>query len=367
MLIDQVRKSQQEKKDKAMPIPGGYTLDDIRQDESKSHLFGELLKKAGKQDLAERLAGKKLDAGDIALLEKQRKIFSERITKAEEVEEWVTEENVKDLARNHPNFASVVNLANLEGTIEVIKSQLKEMSIVDETRFNKILGAIKKSESLKGGEYKKVNDEVEKLCKDNNIKPQEYLDALAIEDPREKEKALRELASKMPGKFKKAINWLSGGTLAKGGVFFVNENTLKDLQSSEKVLKDSLAELDTYQKNVGAALFASINTKDSLMNNALADQLGDGQVTEKQRIGSKEAQKGAFSKSDEDDFNHNWESRKEETDYYNQPSDQQKAIEDLFRDGAKDYYRQKNKGKNGFWHDVFAALTEAFINDKKLS
>ena len=79
MLIDQVRKSQQEKKDKAMPIPGGYTLDDIRQDESKSHLFGELLKKAGKQDLAERLAGKKLDAGDIALLEKQRKIFSERL------------------------------------------------------------------------------------------------------------------------------------------------------------------------------------------------------------------------------------------------------------------------------------------------
>ena len=167
----------------------------VLQDKNKSHLFGKLLERDGNQDLAKRITEGKLEESDIAVLEEQRKLFSEKITQSEKIEKMLTKENVIEFARNHPDFEKIVNLVGPEKAVKAIQSQLKDISITDEGRFNIIASAMEARDSYKNGDYKKLNDQVEKMCKDNKIRPQEYLDALAIQDPAEKEEALNILVA----------------------------------------------------------------------------------------------------------------------------------------------------------------------------
>ncbi|MFA6077006.1 MAG: hypothetical protein WC735_02940 [Candidatus Paceibacterota bacterium] len=357
-ILDSLRKSREEKKEHATPPPQGHTLAQVLQDKNKSHLFGKLLERDGDQELASRLAEGKLEESDIALLEEKRLIFSEKIIQAEKIEKLLTKENIIDFARNHPEFEKIINLLGPEKAIKAIQGQLREISITDESRFNGILSAMETLDSYKKGEYKTVNDEVEKICKDNNISPQEYLAVLAIEDPIEKDKKLRELASRVPSELRKTMNWLSRGMVGKGGTF--NEDVLRGLQSSENSLENSIAQLDLLHQDIGAVLFYSVSGNDN-MRNALAGELTNEKVQEEPKSGFKEAKKEAF---DEAEFEEEWENKKRYTNYERLSDAEREHVKQTFIDDAHTYYMKKNSGK-GFWHNVLITLTETLINSKK--
>lgn len=153
-ILDQIRKSREEKKEHTTPPPRGHILKEILQDKSKSILFFELLRKNEEDDLANRIVKNEFIEGDIELLEKQRRIFSEKMTEAEKIEKLLTKENIIEIARNS-DFEMVVNQDTPEGAIKIITSQLKKLSITDEDRFNTIASLMQTKESYRNGEYKK--------------------------------------------------------------------------------------------------------------------------------------------------------------------------------------------------------------------
>ena len=139
-IIDQFKQSREKKEEQTTPPPKGHTLAEILHDKSMSHLFGRMLETKGQEELAVRLMSGKPGSEDIELLEEERKKFSEKITLSEKTEELLTEENVVEIARNHPDFAKIVNLIGPKKAIKAIRSQLKEICITDEYRFNQIAG-----------------------------------------------------------------------------------------------------------------------------------------------------------------------------------------------------------------------------------
>lgn len=352
-ILDSFRRSKEEKKEKTTPPPQGHTLAEVLQDKNKSHLFGKLLEQGGNKDLAQRLAEGKLDESDINLLEVERLAFSEKMARAEKVEKLLTKENVIDFARNNPEFEKILNLVGPEKAVKAIQSQLRDISIADEGRFSNIVGAMETFESYKDGEYKEVNDRVEKLLKDNKITSQEYLATLAIEDPVEKEKALKKLVTKSYGKYDKICDFLSGGGLSR--------DTIKDLQDSETSLESKIAELNTYQNDIGAVLFSSVSGNDN-MRNALFSELVNEKSPEEPKFSFKEVKNGTL---DETKWDEDWEERKESTRFSTETPRVQELIRNNFRKDQKKANKEKNEG-TGFWHDIVIAITEALMKKKEL-
>ncbi len=358
-IFDSFRKSKEkEKAPHTTPPPPGHTLTEVLQDKNKSHLFGELLKRDGNEDLALRLASGKLEESDIFYLEQQRKIFSEKMTQSEKIEALLTKDNVIEFARNHPEFEKVINLLGPEKAIKVIQGQLKNISITDEYRFNSIASAIETYEGYRTGELKTVNDKVEKLCKDKKITPKEYLDALAITDPEEKERVLRELSDRTYSGFSKAINFISRGAFKKN-------STLEDLRYSEFLMETSIDELNAYQNNIGAALFASLSGNEEMRSSLFSGLLNE-KATEEAKPGFKDAKKESASNTfTEKKFNEDWEAYKKASGYETASALDQDATKDAFIEEQKGKYQEKNKQAQGFWASIFTTLLEEMINNKK--
>ncbi len=351
-ILEQFKKSKdkQAEEEHITPPPEGHTLAEVLQDKNKSHLFGELLRVDGNEDLAVRLAEGKIEKSDINLLEQQRIKFSEKITQSEEIEKLLTTDNMVAFARNHPEFEKIINLIGPEKAIRVIQSQLRDISITDEGRFNRIASAMETYESYRNGEYKAVNDRVEKLCKDKNISPQEYLTALAIEDPAEKEKALKELSNRTYGKFKKAINFVSAGTWAKN-------TTLEALKASEGSLETSIDDLNVHQSDIGSALFASVSGNDQMRNNFFSELVHEKAPAEAKK-GFKDAKQESTT-FDQGGFDTAWIDFKNKMNYAGSDASTQSSLRDNFIDKQKDLCREKNQGNKGFWASIFGAIFEA--------
>ena len=358
-LLDQFRKNKQEQKQKENPTtppPAGHTLDEVLKDRNKSLLFYELLGREKMDALAERLRKGELAEGDVELLEEQREAFSKKITQAERIEKLLTVESVIDLARNNPDFQKVINQLTPEKAIKAITSQLREISINDEDRFNVIYSLLEAKESYKSGEYRETEEKVEKLLKEKGITSKEYLDAIAIKDPDEKEEALRQLSHKANTGIKRAINGLSRLV----GKNWAKDTTLEELNESEATLRDADSQLDIQSRSIGDALFMSINE-----NKAMRDSFGSELVGEKtpneSKAGFKELRKETL---DEGEWNENWVSEKQQTSYDTQPEETQKNIKNMFIERAKENYRKKHEGK-GFLHRIILIWIEGLIDNKK--
>src|SRR3989338_3637378 len=342
-LFDSFKKSKEEQKQKENPTtppPVGHSLAEIMKDKKQSDLFGKFLGREGMNELAERVALRNLSEGDITLLEEQRKIFSEKIIKAEKIEKLLTQENVLEFARNNPDFEKVINSLTPERAIKAISSQLKEIAVSDEDRFNVVASLIEVKESYKSGDYKKNEERIEKLLEEKGITLQEYQEALMIADPVAKKEALKQLSYKTNGGFKRAINFLS---VRKWG----KDSTLKELNEAETSLKDSLEQLDIQNQSIGAALFMSVNENED-MRKAFSYELVGEKTPEEPRSGFKDFKTTTYNENIVDD---GWELKKEQSHYDQLTPVQQENIRNTFKDEEKEAYILSNPGKS-FWAQI---------------
>ena len=342
-ILDQFKKNKQEKKNPTVQPPEGHTLAEVLQDQKHSELFGKLLAENGNEVLAKKMAEGKLEQADIAILEEQRKIFSEKITQAEKIEESITEESIIGFARTNPDFQKIVNLVGPEKAAKVIQSQLKELSITDEARFKTIVKKIEAHDKLKNGKYKEINDQVEKLLSSKNITSKEYLDVLAIEDVAKKEKALQQLAKKYGGRWFKKLN----------------QDLLTDLKNSEISIEEQVRLLGNKEKTIGTALFATISENEAVRKSMFSELVNE-KTPEAPKGGLLEAKKGAFNEAD---FDVAWEEYKNKKRFSKKSPADQKIIKDAFVSDQQEEYREKNEG-HGFWASIFLALTEKLIKSK---
>lgn len=346
----------------ATPAPEGHSVADfIHGDKKISHAFFEFLVKSGAKDLAERVHKGELNAGDTKLLEKKRAIFSEKITQVEKIEAFITPQNIDGLTLNNPDFAALVRVHSAEGqsdkVMKAIQSQLLEISVSDESRFKKIVSALGNLESYKNGTFKAIDEKVEKLCKDNKITEDEYYAVIKMKDPAEKDKAMKALANRTYGGFKKTLNWLSYGHLATEG-----KGNLKDLQDNEAFVKYSFEQFDVHQTNIGAALFASLD-KNKSMRDALSRELIGGDAEQEPQVGFAESKVPAI---DERKLKADWEAEKKKPAYRNQQVQATKM-------GLRNNFIAEQKTKiaaeiakkgSSFLIDLLASITALFLDEK---
>lgn len=355
-ILDSFRQSKEKPRDHVIPPREGHTLAEVLKDKTKSHLFGKLLDRYGREDLARRLLEGKLKEGDIELLEEERLRFSDIMARSEKIKNLMTEENVIEFAHKHPEFEKIVNLLGPEKAKKVVQSQLDEIAFTDEYRFDRIADGVEAYDSYKNGEYKALNDKVEKMCADGKFTPQEYLDALAITDRRKKAEALKELANRTHGKFKKVINFLMRGRLSKG--------KLEELEVSEVLIGNSVDELDSYQRDIGYELSFSVDTNE-YMRDALSRELTDDRTPEEPKLGFGEIKREASTSFDQGEFDAAWSDFKKREAYGAAYDYEQDPLKDKFIEEQKQRYKEKNAQRKGFWASILEALFEGNINSKK--
>lgn len=350
-ILDSYKKTKETTKEHGTPPPKGHTLAEVLQDKHNSHLFGRMLEISGHEDMAQRLLAGKLERDDLELLEEQRLKFSEKVTRSEQVGEILTEKNVLEIARNHPDFAKIINLVGPKKAIKAIQGQLKEMCITDEYRFNMITEPME----AYAGKYKKTNEKVEKMCKDMGITPREYLDAIAIEDPAEKKAALRKLAKGQHNKFQAAWNFVT----AKG------LRNLRDLREGEYLLESSVAELDMYKDDIGSTLFYSVNGNDNMRNAFSRELLSENAPAGEPESGFADAKKENTGAFNEKEFDKDWEAYKKKMAYDTSTDDEKEYLKDTFIDDQKETQRKRKKKTMGFWASVSSILIDGRINEKR--
>ncbi|OGI60374.1 hypothetical protein A2641_01500 [Candidatus Nomurabacteria bacterium RIFCSPHIGHO2_01_FULL_37_25] len=347
-IMDDFRKSKEDNKVHTTPPPVGHTVAEILQDKNKSDLFGKLLEKDGQQDLGQRIREGKLEKDDLELLSEYRVEFSKKIAQSERIENLLTEENIIEIARKHPDFAKILDSLTPKKALKVIRNQLKEICFNDEDSFDAIAKPIDIHDSFKNGKDKETSDKVDKLLNDNGITSQEYLDTLAIKDPIEKKEAIKQLAKKY------------------GGLWWnrLNKDLLNNLNTAARSLEDSYAELDKYKSDIGSILFASVSGNDD-MRDALSKELlsESAPVATEKKTGFLDAKKETTL--DEKEFNEDWERYKTSSDYAGKNTLEQDIVKDMFIAEQKTKYEEKNKKNKGFWASIFAAWLEGNINDKR--
>ncbi len=355
-IIDSFRKKKEasQEEEHTTPPPKGHALAEILNDKTNSHLFGTLLDNDGQESLGKRVATGNLEEDDIELLEEYRKKYSEKVIESETIEKLLTEENVIEIARSQPDFAKIINILGPQKAIRAIRSQLREMCFTDGERFSRIAEPIVEYDSYKNGEYKKTNDKVEKFCKDNNISIKGYLEALDIEDPKEKEEALKKLAGE------KQEGWKVWNAIT-----LKTARNLKGLQSAEAEMELSIAELDKYKEAVGDMLYTSVSGNKDMRDAFARELLSESAPAVEPKSGFEGGKKEALGAFDENQFNKDWTEYKKKMNYDGSDDDEKDNLKDLFIDDQKKAYRTKNKGHEGFWTSIFGALFEGKIDDKK--
>lgn len=346
--IDKYRRSNERRE---TPAPAtGYTWEEIKSDKVKNNLFLEMLGINGYKNIAERLAGGKIEKDEFAIFREQLAVFAKKMLQAEKMEKILDTDNIDDLAQSNPDLAQIKKDFGAERVIEAINSQLKRIAITDESRFNDMVSKMGQYDDYRKGKYKEVKDEVKKLCEDNNITSEEYLAAVAIKDPAAKKEALKKLATKDYGKFDKALNFLSGG--------YLSGDTLKSLQDSEYAYKDQISKLGEYEKDVARVLFSSATGNEDMMN-----ALINTKAPEKQQSGFMDAKRETTI--DEVQLQKDWKAKKKTIANWSQlvPAVQNEQKEKFLKE-QKEAYKAKVEKKGG-WYRFFAALIEPLFDSRE--
>ena len=355
-ILDSFRQSKEKSRDHAIPPKEGHTLAEILKDKKNSHLFGKLLDRYGREDLALRLMKGELKENDISLLEEERLRFEEIMARSEKIKSLLTEEGIIEIAQKHPEFEKIINLIGPEKAKRVIQSQLDEIAFTDEYRFDRIADGVEEYDSYKNGKYKEVNNRVEQMCADGKFTPQEYLDTLAITDRRKKAEALKELANRKHGKFKKVINFCLRGKLSK--------NRLEEMETSEALMGSSIDELNSFQEDIGSELFFSVDTNE-YMRDALSSELIGERAPEEPKLGFGDIKRESSATFNQGEFDVAWNDFKKKEAYEAAYDYEQDSLKDKFIEEQKQKYKEKNTQRKGFWAGILATLFEGNINSKK--
>lgn len=353
-ILDSFKKSKDAAKPQPTPPQEGQTLAEILANKANAHMFGELLEKNGKNDLGGKIAKGTLDKYDMSLLEAQRKIFSEKMLKAESVEKLVTKDNLESIAASSDYFAQVINLVGTENAIKVIQTKLKEVSIKDPIKFQEMADAMEEQDSFKKANYKKENDKIEKFLKQHNVDPKEYMEAVAIKDPAEKERAMKALSRKQYGIFRRALNVFSSE---------LGKDTLDDLKNAETSIEAQVKLLQDKERDIGYILFMAMDGNES-MRKALAGEL----VGEKSPMAPKRTLKESKNAGELDvaKLKKDWEPYKKAKGFDKSgiTTTEQDAIRDSFISEQEKAHEAEIAG-GSFWDKFFDTMFKDKLKSKK--
>ena len=325
------------------------SLKEILSKPEGGYLFGELLDREGRQDLAEKLAQGEISESDIQEFDHYRKNYNESMDRAEVVKASIDDKLIEAYTRNNPDLQEVVGLIGQDSYTRMIKEKLTTLAIKDPYAFDRLASSVESKNDFMNSDYKKLDDEVLALCEKKNIEPKKYMEALAIADPKERQKAIKELA-------KESVSWY-GQALTFGQL---GRNRTKLMSSKKNEIEAMLSDVRSHQDNVGGFLGGLVSNED--VRSAVAAELVGDKLEKVEKLDFKEAKGNLW---DEAELQKNWETSKKTHDFdAMSPQDQEE-----FRTGFIDYHKDGMSGeykkKTGFWGSIFSSFFDSFITSSK--
>ena len=322
------------------------TTADILSDTENNKLFGDFLQKNRKVLLAKRLRENKLSAKDLRDLEGLRSEFSSKMEKAKEIGDFLTVETVRSMASRNPEFSLLLDQVGEARMLNVWKNKLKELSMKDETRFERVYKSISGyKENIKESE-----DEIKRLCKLNNIEETAFEKILGMpgETPAERQaraKAIESELNKKCGYFKR---------------FFYTQVAAKDIEvETENLLSMSFAEIDQNIKDLGEVLQSTLNENKD-MREALNREITGDKKPGRRDSAFQETTKHVMT---EDQILQEWQTSRpanfETMDLAAQESTRDDFLQKIQAKKENDMGEVKKKG--GFWSKIIEGVFSAFF------
>ncbi len=332
------------------------TLKEILGNKEESDIFGEMLAQEGDVELSKRLASGQLTEDDIDELDGHRKSFLDTMEDVKMVKESITNDVVNAYTKNNPELQKVVGLVGLDGYRNIVKEKLARLSIKDPQGFGFLLESVKDKNKFESSDnYKGLDEEVSKLCADRKIKPESYLKAMAIEDPKERSKALKGVVKEGWSNWKKAANVFTFGTWS---------SRRAELMGSKKEELDLATEvMRKHKADVGEFLAAM--TDNDEVRGALAKEL-IGEKEEKIPVQGFKESKGHMPTTE--GYQNKWSEYKSNLDGVEwetlSPADQDQHRNN-FQQAQQKAFEDANKNKSGFWGSIFATFFTSFLTNNK--
>lgn len=334
------------------------TLKEILSKKEDSDLFGEMLGREGDLELSQRMAKGELTEDDIEELDSHRLDFLNTMQEVKVTKESITNDVVNAYTRNNPELQKVVGLVGLDSYREIVKDKLARLAIRDPETFASLSGAVKDKNEFKAGIYKELDEEVTKMCADRGIKAESYLKAMAIEDPKEREKALKAAVKEGWGGWKKAANFLTAGSWA---------SRRTELMGSKKEELDLATEaMKLHRSNIGEFLAGMTDVPE--IRSAVSKEL-IGEKEEKIPLEGFKESKGQMPTKES--LQADWEEYKNNRKKINRVNwekltpELQDRERDMFIEAQNKARAEEMKKKTGFWGAIFSIFSESFFTSNK--
>lgn len=350
--LDKKEVSPEEQKRK----PENKTLKEILSKQEDSDLFGEMLGREGDLDLSKRMATGTLTTEDISYLDAHRKDFLSTMEDVKNVKESITNDVVNAYTKNNPELQKVVGLVGLDAYRDIVKEKMARMAIRDPEAFKSLSDAVKSKNEFKSGIYKELDEEVTKMCADRNIQPTSYLKAMAIEDPKQRDEALKLAVRENWNNWKKAADLFTFGTWGDRRAKLMGSKK-EELDLASEVMRE-------HKGKIGEFLAGMTDVPE--VRNAVAKEL-IGEKEEKVPVQGFKESKGQMPT--EQSFQDGWKAYKTKNkilkSFETMDPDQQDVHRDAFLEMEKKKMEEMNGKKSGFWNAIFSIFSSAFIDDNR--
>lgn len=336
----------------------GRTLTDIIADKSESAIFGSFLKKEGPSgvELAERLAKNELRAEDLKALEVRRLEHIQKMHEVEGLEKQMTPEYVANFAKYSPKFQEIVNLIGPEKAASALQSQMRELLVSDQDRFNNLSNKMKELMTFRRGELSDTDKAIIEECKKNGVSEADFMKALAMEDEEERKEFLKGHVRNSYKWYKKGADFITFGKWSK--------EDAKNLAAKKDDMDAVLETLNNHISGVGGMLEDVVDGNDAVRGAFAAEIIGEKIPKPEPQKTFKEAR--SEKATEEKMIDDEWLKYKAAVKFDTLATQPEKDAEIAkFRQQMIDQEKEKNK-KKGFWASLFASLFESTVKSKEL-
>ncbi len=357
MALDQYKQRAQEEAAAAAPEkPQEHTLSETLADTEESKLFGEMLRSEGSvgEELATKL-GKPEDVkpGDIKDIEERHTKFIERMREAKDMGEKIDKDTIVEMAKGNPFLSQQLKIMKPEQLAQIFKKQLSSIAIKDESRFNGIKKAFDVAQGYRDGQYKKLDEKVEKICSDNKLDVSQFVEIMRNPNANERIELFRKEIKAAYG-FK---NFITAGLYS-----VYKAKALDDKGKLKASIDGAMKQMDKHIQGIGAVLGASVELNDEVREAFMREAIGDREP-KKSEQSFKEMSSDSMTPKKAQEA---WAKEKGSGAYKALTDDTARQTHlDNWKKGREYGAEKEAAEKGGFWAKIAAALIKALFAKEK--
>ncbi len=350
---EEVAKAADPHYEEKLAAESGPAFSEIYSNPERNRMFGILLAKEGREDLAKKLVQGKLDGLGFEDVEKYRQKFNTIANRAEKIKGQLNAEKIIELAKYSPGLKRIMG-KDVDKLVAVLEKEIEELAYRDEAEFNKILASLENLKTLEE-ELPKLEKKTQDVIKKYYLRPAEFQAALEL-PPAERSAALQKMA-------RDSLSWYDN-VMDKYGDR--SRGAKAEMESTYRAIEHAMSDLDARMENVGNVI-QGIFSNDPVVSEAFTRAITNEKPVPKKFISVQEAKR--LPDLSDEQIDSDWAEYKGKIPGYGKLADVDKQThQQKFRDQESKKVDDENVGR-GLWAVAFGEFmggSKNRIKNKKL-